>query len=422
MKPTPSELARERHKLLKQARAILDKADSEKRGLRSEEDRQFEALLSDAREQGLTIEELRDNNLDIVLAAGSGRQARLERADRGDESTATVNPDELRFVRHDERLSEVYPCEDRDMQAFSLGKYLRGIIAGEWSGAALERRALGSELDASGSVTVPVHVSRDIWDRARNKALAFKAGAATIEMPGPKLILPRLTTDAAGNWKPENADATDTTMTFDGFELQARTLMFWMETSQELLQDAGLLESQIRNSFAEAAALELDRATIMGSGTGEEPQGLYYNPDVTQTAVAGTAFDDCSDAIYRIEDANGESRTFAWSPRSANYLRKLKDGDGKYLEVPKWMPDQRLVSKQIPDNLGAGSDESIVVSGDFRNMIVGIRTPFKIGVTKEASAAKKYQAWIYGAVRADIAVMRPEHFEVITGVLSGWLT
>lgn len=410
-------LLAERDKRLDSARAIKAKAELEKRDVTPQERRDFDAAMAEAAAFKTELERRAE--------PGPGRQTSLAdcRADESgtsEDRAVSGSPHELRFLKSTECLTSVYRSErDKEFRDFSLGKYIKGFVLGEWDGAELEKRALSSSLDASGSITVPVAVSRNIWDRTRNQAVIFRAGATTIVMPGPKLIVPKLTTDATGFWKPENAEATKTSMTWAGMELQARTLFFWMECSQELWDDAGLLEDQIRNSFAEAAALTIDYAALLGTGEGETPQGLYYNSDVTQTAVAANGYDDISDAIYRIENENGAARTVVHSPRSANYYRKQKDGEGQFIPLPDWFPE-KFVTKQIPDNLGAGTDESISITGDFRNMLIGIRSPFTIGLTKEGTAAKKKQVWIYGAMRADVAIMRPEHFDITTGIKTGW--
>lgn len=408
-------LKRKKMDLLTQARGILDSAESENREPNQAEKREFDQVMGDVRKTELEIEE-------AVAGESRGRKTLLQMADESTGDTRTCKPGQLRFINHDERLTDVLPAERDDCQDLNFGKYLRGAVTGEWADAEKERRALSSHLDASGSIMVPTQMSRQIWDIARNKAVVFRAGAVTVPMTSAKLLVPKLTQDPSGEWKSENADASGTTMTFGGVELQARTLFFWMEISQELLQDAGMLEAVIMGAFAEAAALELDRAALMGTGNGEEPRGLYYNTDITRTAKAALSpFDDFADSIYRCENANITPNACIFSPRSQNSIRKKKNGDGEYLLSPDWMPTQ-LVTKQIPDNLGSGSDESLAITGDFSHLLVGIRDQFKIGITGEGAAAKAYQKWIYGAMRCDVAAIKSEAFDIISEIESDWHT
>ena len=86
--------------------------------------------------------------------------------------------------------------------------------------------------------------------------------------------------------------------------------------------------------------------------------------------------------------------------------------------MPQWCP-QILVSKQISDALGAGADESIVVTGDFSNLIIGILTGYHVEVLKEASA-KKYAIVLLAGVRLDTAIVRGEGFHILTGLTTSW--
>lgn len=105
------------------------------------------------------------------------------------------------------------------------------------------------------------------------------------------------------------------------------------------------------------------------------------------------------------------------SPRSKNYLRKLLDGEARFILQPEWCPPI-YVSKQIADTYGAGS-ASIAITGDYTNVIIGLREQLQIEVLKEVKA-QKYQIVLLAALRMDIAIIRPAAFDCITGILSNW--
>lgn len=399
---------REKHELILKARAITESAESEGREPTSEERKKFDKIFDEIRAIDLNIEEAKDS---------PGPVLGLQRAD-GPFDCSAAKPGELRFVRNTEKLSDVFPCQDRKLDNFSLGKYI-GLACGEdVPDSEIERRQLSTHTDASGGLLIPEVISREIWDLARNKSRVIKAGATMLEMPSLKFLVPKLTKDVTGSWKVENESASDDSVTFGALELQARTMFFWLPISRELWQDAGRLDVTLRNSFAEAAALKLDYAALMGTGAGEEPRGLYYDSSVTQTGVTGVCYDDLSDALYRIENSNLESNGVIMSPRSMNHLRKLKDGQGEYMAIPKWMPPI-FVTKQVPDDMGGGSDESVVFTGEFSNLLIGIRSKFQIEILKEVKA-QKHQIVLMGTMRLDVAAIRPAAFDITTGVKSMW--
>lgn len=195
--------------------------------------------------------------------------------------------------------------------------------------------------------------------------------------------------------------------------------MFWIEISRELTEDAVGLDAAIRNAMAQSAALEIDRAAIFGIGAGEQPMGLYVDADVTKLAVTpGAYWDDVSLSMKAIENANLTPSAVLMSPQTHHILRVLRDGEGRFQPAPAWCP-QILVSKQITDTLGAGSNESIVITGDFSNLIIGIRSGYHLEVLKEAKA-QKYAIVLLAAVRLDTAIVRGEGFHILTGLTTSW--
>jgi HK97 family phage major capsid protein len=214
-------------------------------------------------------------------------------------------------------------------------------------------------------------------------------------------------------------EVPETGVEFAAIEMRARTLMFWVEVSRELAQDAVGLDAALRNALAQSAAVEVDRACIFGIGAAEQPMGLYHDAEITKLAVTpGNHWEDISLSMMSIENANLTPSAVLMSPRTHDILRRLRDGEGHFMPVPQWCP-QILVSKQVSDALGAGADESVVVTGDFSNMVIGVRAEYHLEVLKEA-AARKYAIVLLAGIRLDMAIVRPEGFHLLTGLTTSW--
>lgn len=413
------ELLERRGAIVAEARASYDKIDGEDRQPTREEKREFDELIAKAEELSEQIK--RANQLEhheALLAESQGRKTEFVRAD-SPYDVRVAKPGEIRLLTNTERLSDVYPAKDQGQRDLDLGKVV-GLMAGQdVPGAEAEKRALSTTQDSLGGFSVPSAMAREIIDYARNEARIIQAGAQTFQMSSQKVRVPTLDSEAAGQWKPEGAAASEDTTTFGAVEFSSRTLFFWLVISRELWADSALLGPTLKASIAKAAALAIDSAGLMGSGEGEEPRGLYYDSGVTQTAVAtGSAYDDLSDAMYRVENANYGPSGIILSPRSQNFLRKLKDGEGNYLPRPAWCPPIH-VTKQVPDNLGGAEDESIAVVGDWSFLYIGVRDTFRLEVLKEIKS-QQYQVALMGAMRCDVAAVRSAAFEVVTEIKSGW--
>jgi HK97 family phage major capsid protein len=411
------EMLEKRASLIAEARALHNKIEQENREPTAAEKQKFDGLLADAetlkqKVGGLGRLEANENE----LTQSRGSQVGLTMADCN--RSNRQSPGKIQLLAREQRLVDLAPPQGNEKK-IDLGELIGHAAGFQMDIPDDRRRIMASYLDSSGSITIPTGIGNEIFDLARNKAVVFQAGAMTYLMRSAKEVLPKLTKDLSGQWKPEAVDAGEDSILFGGIELQARTLFFWLVLSQELWQDAGLLDQTIRQSISEASALEIDRAALVGTGVGEQPRGIYNDAAVTKTAAATSmCYDDLSDSIYRIQNSNHEPNSCVMSPRSRNYLRKLKDGEGQYLNVPSWMPPI-YDTKQLPDNLGTLANESIVITGDFTNVVVGIRSQLTLQVLKEIKA-KSYQVVLMGALRADIGILRPAAFDVTTGVFSTW--
>ena len=74
-------------------------------------------------------------------------------------------------------------------------------------------------------------------------------------------------------------------------------------------------------------------------------------------------------------------------------------------------------------NLGVGTNESEAYIGDFSQVLVGMRSDLVIEASREATigsdnAWAQLQVHIRAYLRADVALLHPEHFVVLSGILA----
>lgn len=325
-----------------------------------------------------------------------------------------------RALKHGERLSR------SSGEQLSPGKYLRGCLLGNWNDADKELRAYGGNLGVSGGFLLPEELSTIFIDAARNKSRTVQAGAQTISIPNRSVTIAKVTKDASASYKQENEAATDDQMEFGYLTLESRTLVAYATLSQEILQDAMNLDQVVMNAFGEALALEIDKNSLFGSGVGGQPLGLYnydgvglVSPDANGFTLAD--YDEFSEAIQDIENANGEAKAVIYSPRTAAKLRELKEATtNAYLAAPSFFTDlRRLTTNQVPNDMsyGTSSDASAAFIGDFSQMLFAVRQDLRIETSNIAGEAwQRYQHKIRATLRYDIAVLRPSHFSIIKGI------
>jgi len=363
-------------------------------------------------------------------------QRRLEEGERqlGLEDYARLRGDApadgfgVRALKPEERMASL--ADGYGTEPLSFGRFIRGLVTGDWRGAEAERRALSEGTPDAGGYLVPTQLSNRVIDLARAKTAAIQAGALTIPMSSNVLDVAKATSDPAAGWKSENAAATASDMTFDRIRFQARTLMALVKVSVELMEDSQLLAGTLENALAQALALELDRVALYGSGTAPEPKGLKNWPGVQvysmgTNGAALTSYAPFSQAVQLIQQANGTPNAVIMAPRTAGEVDRLADTTGQPLQPPEsYRALKKLVTSQVPVNLaqGTANNATDVFAGDFSQLLIGMRQQIRVEVSREASDASSsafsnLQVWVRAYLRADIAVAQPAHFCIVTGIV-----
>jgi HK97 family phage major capsid protein len=313
--------------------------------------------------------------------------------------------------------------DQADAEGLSFDRYLRGMATGQWEGAEHER-ALAEGTVGAGGALVPAPLSARVIDLARNRTVVMRAGAQTVPMQSNTLALARLTSEGTPAWKSENATITAADMVFDRVTFTARTLVRTILLSVELFEDADpSSEDVIANSFAGQMAVELDRVALLGTGTPPEPRGVLNQSGITSTAhgANGTVisnFDWWLDAIGAVRAAGFEPNAHIQAPRSSTSLSKLKEATTNAYMAPPAGLLPMYTTKSVPITLtvGTSTDTSLVFTGDWSNLLVGIRTDFTLRFLGERYLADNLQYAFLAYLRADVQLAQPTAFVVDTGV------
>jgi len=246
-------------------------------------------------------------------------------------------------------------------------------------------------------------------------------------MTSQTLALARLTSEGTPAWKTENAAISAADMVFDRVTFTARTLVRLITLSVELFEDADpSSEDVIARSFAGQMAVELDRVSLLGTGTAPEPRGILNQSGVTLTAhgangttiTTTTAYDWHLDAIGAVRAAGFDPNAHIQAPRTSTSLSKLREATtSAYLSPPPNLLPM-LTTKSVPINVttGTSTDTSYIFTGDWSNLLVGMRTDFRLRFLGERYLADNLQYAFLAYLRADVQLAQPAAFVVDTGV------
>ena len=311
------------------------------------------------------------------------------------------------------------------LKGISFGQIARAILTGPKND--IEQRALSEGTPSAGGYTVPAIVSAQIVDRLRPKSHVLSLGAnmVMLESGGKELSMAKLTGGLSVEWLAENAASTAADPTFGQVKWAFKTLRALVVCSRELLEDSLNIEKAIEYEVVKGFAAELDRVSLIGTGTGAQPKGIdsFTNVNSQSMGVNGAAitnFENIIDAIKLLHDDNAEEPTGAiMAPRTYAAYSKLKDTANQPMKRPFTIETLsfRNTSKiGIADTQGTSSIASKIFLGDFTQLFWGVRTGIQI-IPLNQRYAENNQIGFLAVMRADLQPYNEESFAKIIGVI-----
>lgn len=424
------ELRDRKHDLSTEGKQMLDKIESEKREMNADENHRYKSIKSGLEKiENEIVEEERQLEEDRACA-----EKKLRAMDGGADIGAwsSSHGGRAMVLKPDQRVASV--VGDLAGSAFGsrmgaspdhvgFGAFVRAMVLGPRNES--EHRALSEGTDSAGGFTVPVLTSAEFIDRLRAKATVIRAGARTVVLETDKQKIARLLTDPTSSWKVENALTTDSDPSFDSVTFDTQTLVSLVRVSRELIEDSLNIEQVLASAFEAVLSRELDRVALFGTGTAPEPRGVINTTGIG-TISMGTngapisSYDTLLDALQTLQVANAADPTAAiMAPRTSTSIAKLKDTTNQPLAKPEALRNLPfLVTSRVPinDTQGTATNASRIVTGDFSDLMVGIRTAFRIEILRERYA-ENFQYGFLAHLRADIQLARPASFCEVRGII-----
>lgn len=304
-----------------------------------------------------------------------------------------------------------------EYRGLTPGGFLRAMVRGPKS--AVEQRALAEGTDSAGGYTVPHVIMAPMIDRMRAASVVMRAGALTIPITSDSASFAKVATDPVPGWRAENAAVAESDPTFASVPFAPKSLMVMVRLSRELLEDSINIETALPNVIAQAMATELDRVALMGTGSGSQPRGVANFAGLTASGYSALELANYVPLVRMrtaLRTANSDATAFIMSPRDEGALAEKLDGDGNPLIIPPAIANTpRLATTSIPTNLGGGTNESLILAGDWSRLMVGIRSELRIEILKERYADYHQYAFV-AHLRADIAAEHEAAFCKIPAV------
>lgn len=393
-----------RAQLVKDARKLLDTAETEERDLTAEQIEQYEKMMTDVDKIGAEIEK-------------EERVAALESEMREVEERAVETQ-----TREPEKREDP---EKRKMDAFN--RFLRGGLR---SLNETEARAMQVDDDEGGGyIVAPM---KFIWDLLQNvDDLNVVRQFATKHQVTDAVALgvPYLATDASdADWTIELDIGDETEVKFGRRELRPHPLAKYVKISNTLIRKNALsVEQIVRERLAYKFAVAEEKAFMEGDGN-QKPLGLFTASDdgidtgqdiSTGNTTSEIKADNLIECKYTLKQPYWRNARWIFHRDAIKMIRKMKDGEGQYLWQPGLVggqPDRILgfpvtVAENAPKTFSTG--EYVGLLGDLTKYWIADALSMQIQRLVELYAATNQVGYI-GRMECDGMPVLAEAFVRVT--------
>jgi HK97 family phage major capsid protein len=260
-------------------------------------------------------------------------------------------------------------------------------------------KALSAGGTTAGGYMVPSDMTSEVYKALVAKAVVRRAGAITVGMPVGNLKMPKINTGSAANWIGENENVVKTEPVIGQVALSFKKLAALVPMSNDFLRYStpstnGLIQSDV----VRALAAKEDVSFIRGASGGSNPIGIANHVAAGQKVAMTATPDldkitkDLNNCRRRVVAADVDLEKAGWlmSPRTMFYLAGLRNSQGA-LAFPTIDENGTLhgypihMTTQIPENLGAGTNETEIYFVEFTHCIIGEALNISVAVSDQAA-------------------------------------
>lgn len=293
----------------------------------------------------------------------------------------------------------------------------------------LQRVAIAEALyntSGKGASTVFTQAGEFI-DMLRNASITVQLGARIMGgLTGP-VSFPAQTAGTTVSWVAENSgtDATASNATLGSVALSPKTMQGTTAFSRQLMAQSSIdVENFVRGDLASGHGLAWDLAVLHGSGSANQPTGIYAASNVNAVAMGGVpTFGKLIDMVTEVlkDNALAGSLAFATTPGMAGKLAQTvvaASTDTRMIWAGKLTDGEltgyrAVASNQVSAVLGGGAEHGVIF-GNWADALIGMWGALEL-VVDPYSLKKQGMIEVTSFQLADVALRHPQSFCKATG-------
>lgn len=394
-----------------EARAIVAKAESEKRQLTADESSTFDALkaeitdLDQQEQRAQFLDDAERRSAGVVISGNGGdtfanlqRQVSVLKVLQASVEGRALAGAEAEYHAETERRT---------------GRKAQGVFIPM---AALETRV---NTTASAAELVGTdHRADQYIQPLRNRLLARKLGVRVLSGLHGNVVIPKHGTGVSVGWVAENAAVPESDINPASVTLTPKHAGGVTELSRALImQGSPDVEQLVRDDFAFIVAQAIDSALIKG-GAANEPVGVLAAAGTQAASLAALNWASVLAMKTKAQLANVDASSWLFNPKVAAKFAgtEKSNGTGIYLmnDEGKVASLQSYTTNQVPD---VDVDSGYAILGDWSQVLLGIWSEIDLLVNPYAETAYRRGGVLVRAMSTvDIAIRHPQAFVVANDV------
>lgn len=387
-------------------RAMLARAEGEKRSLSADEQTTFDTLKS-------KITDLESQEARAAFLVEAERRMTGQPAGGGDRSFADLQCrvqvlDVIRAQMEGRALSGAAAEYTRETE-LRTGRKAQGAFIPL---SALEQRV--STTSSAADIVPTDHRADQYIGPMRNTMLARRLGVRVLSGLSGNVTIPKHQTSVTSGWVAEGSALAASDMAFDPVTLAPKHAGGISEMSRQLImQSSPDIEQLVRDDLAAILALAIDSALIKGGGS-NEPTGVISTSGVQTASLSTLTWANVLAMLQKLDLVNAPAVNIVASTKSkAKLAGTLKASgvagyilgdDGRVGGIPAYF------SNQVPEKTGTPNTNR-VLAGDWSQVMLGIWSELDILVNPYSETAyTKGNVLVRAMSTVDVAVRQPTAF------------
>ena len=301
----------------------------------------------------------------------------------------------------------------------AFADFLRGVVS--------EERADVNLAKTDGAATIPTTIAQKIvtkvWDICPIAARATRYNAkGTLSIPFYPATVEGATPDITMAYATEFSELESTSGKFTSIDLQAFLAGVLTKVSKSLINNSQFdIVGFVIDHMAENIARWLEKECLVGTANKIEGLSGVTLTKTTAAAAAVTA-DELIDLQGLVKDAFQANACWIMAPSTRDAIRKLKDGEDRYLLNPDYREGfgYTLLGKPVfvSDNMPAiGAGKKEIFYGDMSGLALKFSEDISIEVLRERFATE-HAIGVVGYLECDAKIENAQKIACLVGKAS----